>query len=242
MARHPIGWVRNIFSHYVQYLFYRRVIPPEVFGWIMEVVPSRSYRLDVRPYQISLDDVAKTLQFLRQRHELYYLLYRLMLEGGLRLSHAIQVVKEFRPSEDVEIPAIGLETKRLAYFENKGFCRYYVGIKGSQKFCEWAYFSTETLQLLRRYAGISINRSVVTRYAKKQGLLAPKIMREVSWRIMVQVMPREMARFIQSRFGELRISEARYEDLLSEADIHYPKYLEKLRELVYSSHMQENES
>ena len=115
MARHPIGWVRNIFRHYVQYLFYRRVIPPEVFGWIMEVVPSRSYRLDVRPYQISLDDVAKTLQFLRQRHELYYLLYRLMLEGGLRLSHAIQVVKEFRPSEVVEIPAIGLETKRLAY-------------------------------------------------------------------------------------------------------------------------------
>jgi intergrase/recombinase len=68
------------------------------------------------------------------------------------------------------------------------------------------------------------------------------MMRKVSWRIMVQAMPREVARFIQSRFGELRVSEARYEDLLSEADTHYPKYLEKLRELVYSSHMQENES
>jgi intergrase/recombinase len=54
--------------------------------------------------------------------------------------------------------------------------------------------------------------------------------------------PGEVARFIRSRFGELRVSEARYEDLLSEADTHYPKYLEKLRELVYSSHMQENES
>ena len=242
VARHPIGWVRNIFRHYVQYLFYRRLIPPEVFGWIMEVAPSRSYRLDVRPYQIGLDDVAKTLQFLRQRHELYYLLYRLMLEGGLRLSHAIQVVKEFRPSEVVEIPAIGIATKRLVCFENKGFCRYYVGLRGSQKPCEWAYFSTETLQLLQRYAGRSINRSVVTRYAKRHGLLAPKMMRKVSWRILVQAMPREVARFIQSRFGELRVSEARYEDLLSEADSHYPKYLEKLRELVYSSHMQENES
>ena len=39
---------------------------------------------------------------------------------------------------------------------------------------------------------------------------------------MVQAMPREVARFIQSRFGELRISEARYEDLLSEADSYYP--------------------
>jgi hypothetical protein len=130
VARHPIGWVRNIFRHYVQYLFYRRLIPPEVFGWIMEVVPSRSYRLDVRPYQINLEDVARTVQLLRQNHELYYLLYRLMLEGGLRLFHAIQVVKEFRPSEAVEIPAIGLATKGLVCFEDKGFCRYYAGIKG----------------------------------------------------------------------------------------------------------------
>ncbi len=154
-------------------------------------------------------------------------------EGGVRLSHALQVVKGFKPDEIVEIPAIGLETKRLVCF-TEGFCRYYAGIKGSQKPCEWVYFSTETLQLLQRYAGRSINRSVVTRYAKKHRLLAPKMMRKVSWRIMVQAMPREIARFIQSRFGELRISEARYEDLLSEADIHYPKYLEKLRELVYS--------
>jgi len=34
---------------------------------------------------------------------------------------------------------------------------------------------------------------------------------------MVQTMPREVARFIQSRFSELKISEARYEDLLNEA-------------------------
>jgi intergrase/recombinase len=46
---------------------------------------------------------------------------------------------------------------------------------------------------------------------------------------MIKVMPREVARFIQSRFGELKISEARYEDLLSEVDEHYPKYLNYLK-------------
>jgi intergrase/recombinase len=46
---------------------------------------------------------------------------------------------------------------------------------------------------------------------------------------MVKVMPREVARSIQSRFGELKVSEARYEDLLSEADEHYPKYLSYLQ-------------
>jgi intergrase/recombinase len=54
-------------------------------------------------------------------------------------------------------------------------------------------------------------------------------MRKVSWRLMVKAMPREVARFIQSRFGELKIFEARYEDLLSEADEHYPKYLNYLQ-------------
>ena len=236
VAQHPIGWVRNVFRHYVQYLFYKRLIPPEVFGWIMEVVPSRSYRLDVRPYQISLEEVVKTFRYLKEHHEKYYLLYRLMLEGGLRLSHAIHIVKAFSPREVVEVPEVGLVTKRLVCFEDRGFCRYYVGSRGSQKPCEWAFFSTETLELLQKYTSTSINRSAVARYAKKHGLLSPKTMRKVSWRIMVQVMPREVARFIQSRFGELKVSEARYEDLLSEADEHYPKYLEKLRELVYSFH------
>jgi hypothetical protein len=68
--------------------------------------------------------------------------------------------------------------------------------QGSQKPCEWVYFSIETLELLKRYASSEANRSVVTRYAKRHGLLVPKIMRKVSWRIMVQVMPREVARQI----------------------------------------------
>jgi len=48
---------------------------------------------------------------------------------------------------------------------------------------------------------------------------------------MIQVMPKEVARFLQSRFGELKISESRYEDLLAEADEYYPKYLERLKAL-----------
>ncbi|MEM1720980.1 MAG: integrase, partial [Ignisphaera sp.] len=61
VANHRNGWLRNVFRHYIQYLYHRRRIPPETFGWIMEVVPSRGYRLDVRPYQISIEDVRKTL-------------------------------------------------------------------------------------------------------------------------------------------------------------------------------------
>jgi intergrase/recombinase len=49
---------------------------------------------------------------------------------------------------------------------------------------------------------------------------------------MIRAMPREVARFVQSRFGELKVSEARYEDLLAEADEHYPKYLDQLEGLL----------
>jgi len=41
----------------------------------MEVVPSRSYKLDVRLYPINLDDVKKTLEFLKNNHRVYYTIY-----------------------------------------------------------------------------------------------------------------------------------------------------------------------
>jgi len=47
VVNHENKWLRNVFRHYIQYLYYLRRIPPETYGWIMEVVPSRSYKLDV---------------------------------------------------------------------------------------------------------------------------------------------------------------------------------------------------
>ena len=155
-----------------------------------------------------------------------------MLEGGLRLSHAAYVIRNFNPREVVEVPGIDLGTERLVCFEGRGFCRYYVGVRESAKPCEWAYLSTTTLELLKEYAGSKVGRRPLERFVSRRGLLLPKYMRKVAWRLMVRVMPREVARFIQSRFGELKVSEARYEDLLSEADTYYPKYLEVLRPLL----------
>jgi len=228
VVNHSNKWLRNVFRHYIQYLYYLRKIPPETYGWLMEVVPSRSYRLDVRPYPVSLEEVKKTMDYLREKHKLYYLVYRLMLEGGLRLSHALYLIKNYSPRELVEIPGIGLETTRLVCFEDKGFCRYYLGLRGHSEPCEWAYFSLETLMLLREHAGLRVNRRPLEKYARNHGLLQPKYMRKVTWRLMIRAMPREVARFIQSRLGELKISEARYEDLLGEADQYYPEYLKLL--------------
>jgi len=58
------------------------------------------------------------------------------------------------------------------------------------------------------------------------------MIRKVVWRLMIKAMSREAARFTQSRFGELKISKARYEDLLSEADEQYPSDLRLLEEAL----------
>jgi len=228
VVNHPNRWLRNVFRHYIQYLYYARRISPETYGWMMEVVPSRGYKMDVRPYPIDIRDVAKTLTHLKSKHELYYLIYRLMIEGGLRLSHALTLIKSFNPDEVVEVNGLDVDTPRLVCFEDKGFCRYYLGVREGVKPCEWAYLSMETLEILRKYAGRRIGRYAIRKYIRRNGLLPSKYMRKLAWRLMIRVMPREVARFVQSRLGELKISEARYEDLLSEADEYYPRYLEHL--------------
>jgi intergrase/recombinase len=215
-------------------LYHVRKITPETYGWIMEVVPSRSYKVDVRPYPINMQDLQRTMSFLKEDHEKYYIAYRLMLEGGLRLSHTIKLLESWSPNEVIEINGLGIDTQRLVCFEDEGFCRYYVGVKEVVKPCEWAYFSMETLRLIEKYGRTHIDEYAIIKYVKRNNLLPPKYMRKISWRLMIQTMSREIARFIQSRFGELKVSEARYEDLLSEADQYYPKYLEHLNRTITS--------
>ena len=98
VVNHENKWVRNVFRHYIQYLYYKRMISPETFGWIMEVVPSRSYRLDVRPYPIEIDTVKKTMDYLREQHTLYYAVYRIVLESGARFEHVLLMLEKWSPT------------------------------------------------------------------------------------------------------------------------------------------------
>lgn len=139
------------------------------------------------------------------------------------------MLKKWSPTETIEIPGASIVTRRLVCVDSS-FCRYYMGLRGANKPCEWIYFSRKTLELIEKVAPRHINRHQITKYAKRNNLLLPKYVRKIAWRLMVKTMGRETARFIQSRFGELQVSEARYEDLLSEADQQYPAYIRLLQE------------
>ncbi|MCD6301829.1 MAG: integrase [Staphylothermus sp.] len=232
IARHKEGWVRNVFRHYVRYLRYKGEISGDTRDWILERVPGRSFKKDVRSYQIMLEDVRRTMEFLRENHTTYYILYRLMLESGIRFFHALELLASWNPEELVKIKGINVETKRLVCFEDKGFCRYYMGIYRGQKSCVWVYFSTELLELIESIAPMKINRTPVTKYAKRHKLVRPRMFRKVAWNLMTESMDVIAALFIQSRLGELKISPAMsaYADLLGMANKQYPKYLAYLKE------------
>ena len=63
----------------MQCLYCKRVISPETFGWIIEVVSPIGYKLDVRPYQTSAENIVKTFSYLKEHCKRYYLVYRLIL-------------------------------------------------------------------------------------------------------------------------------------------------------------------
>jgi len=230
VARHRNKWLRNVFRHYIQYLFFKRVISEETYGWIMEYVPSRSYKVEPKVYEINIEDVKKTLEYLRKNHELYYTIYLLMLYSGARLQHVLKLIREWNPDQVVYIQMIDRDSKRLVCFEDKGFCRYYLGLRSGSKPCEWIYMPKELVPMVERYRGTRRSKDPILRYAKRHGLLLTKMFRKINWRILVRTIgDKDLARFIQSRFGELAISEAVYENLLEKADQEYPKAMEELK-------------
>jgi DNA-binding transcriptional ArsR family regulator len=40
VVNHENKWLRNVFRHYIQYLYFLRRIPPETYGWVMGVLKS----------------------------------------------------------------------------------------------------------------------------------------------------------------------------------------------------------
>jgi len=72
---------------------------------------------------------------------------------------------------------------------------------------------------LEKYKGTKRDRSKVPDYARSHNFLRPKYLRKLNWRLLTKIIPnKNVARFIQSRFGELKISETVYGDLPTEAD------------------------
>jgi len=131
------------------------------------------------------------MDYLREHQMVYYTIYRVMLESGTRFEYILRIIELRNPSEAVETSRTSVVTRRLVSFDDKGFCHYYMGLRGAKP-CEWVYFSAEFLTLLLELVFKHINRHQVKKYARRHGLVLPKCMRKVSWRLMIKTTSREV--------------------------------------------------
>ncbi|WP_083756350.1 integrase [Hyperthermus butylicus] len=216
--------------HYANYLYTRGEISHQTLHWIQARVPGRRTPKTPRNPAVDLEELRSTLAYLAGNHERYYLLYRLMLESGLRFEHALRLLAS--PILEGSVVVYDRVYPRLYCDEGRGFCRLYLGFNQGVKRAEFAYFSTKTRRLVEDLTPWSVHRRSVERYVSRHGLMRPGLLRKASWQLLIASgVPREVARFIHSRFGELRVSESYYEGLVREADQWYPRYLKHLKSL-----------
>ena len=104
--------------------------------------PQRPQEPNGRPQALK-----RTLEFLRENHRKYYVLYRLMPESGLCFEHALRMLSTYNPRgsgmfNDRVYPRLYCDLAR-------GFCRYLLGLDSGVKRALFAYYSMETGELIR---------------------------------------------------------------------------------------------
>jgi len=224
---HPTGWTRQIFRHYIRWLYSIGKLDWDTYTWLLLVVPGRRYGRRVSQKVIREEDVINTLKVLSEKgREDILTLYLLMLASGTRFIHSLEVLNNWREDEEFYVAYLNRIVKRLECFNEH--CRYYLGKEHEVKPAGFMYFPRTLLPLVRRFASKLPNRRRIEKVVRKWRCLPPKYIRIYALRLMKQVIgDNDVYRFIVGKFGELTVSARHYMDLLKEADEVYPKYIQR---------------
>jgi intergrase/recombinase len=233
-------WARVTFRHYIRWLQLEREIDNEFAEWVLKKVPTRRYKVSVKIHEISFEDVRKALKVLSEKDLKLYWLYRLLLESGIRLAHALELIENWNPNEKVFVDALGRIEERCKCFEEH--CRCWLGIKRGRKSALWSFMSKETFEKLNELAPIKLSRTWVSKKAKELGILEPSKLRKFSEQYMKEAFakksvelgehPEVLMQFVQGRTGELKVSHLYYDNLLRKADLVYPTWLELVKNIL----------
>jgi intergrase/recombinase len=155
-------------------------------------------------------DIIYSLKQLPKIAPKYAALYNLLLDSGLRLVEAAEIVSNFKSADNVNLG-------------NSPFYRATVGMFRSSKQAYYAYFTERTYKQLANLTA-SINPLAASHYYLKYGLISPKYVRKFAFDQMVQLgIPESVADFIEGRVAK-RIGAKHYMALKRQADNWYGKY------------------
>jgi len=201
---HETRNAQKAYRLFARFLSSRGVISDDFANKILSVVKVSRTNADIKvPTE---DEVKKALEITKEREDIY-LIYRLALESGSRLSEILNVLKE--PEKDV----------------NENEIRYYPlswtrGYKGS-----FYIFHITPLK------PVNVSRDIVTHFAMKHDIIPIKYIRKfVATKMAELSIPLDIIDFIQGR-KPTRVLTQHYVSLFGIAKEHYRKYAEWLSKL-----------
>jgi len=204
--RHLALALRTLFNFYeavgvdVAYLDYLRKAIPNVPCGIDLKIPSETRILD-------------SLRKLSWMPVKYQAAYNLLLDSGLRLAEAVELINNFTDAEAVN-----------------GFYRCEVAMFRGEKQAYYGHFTETTLNLIKQVKE-RLERNSTSSYFRKWKLVASKYLRKYAFDKMIELeVPESVADFIEGRVPT-KIGAKHYLALARQSSKFYPRYAEYLAKL-----------
>jgi len=97
---HTAGWARQIFRHYIRYLYSVGKLEWDTYSRHLLTIPSRKYGRKLAQKPILKEEILNTLKKLREAKRFdIYMLCLLILSSAIRFEHALRVLKNWMPNE-----------------------------------------------------------------------------------------------------------------------------------------------
>lgn len=143
----------------------------------------------------------------------YNALYNLLVDSGLRLVEAVNLINGFEVAEKIE-----------------GFYRCVIGEFRGNKQAYYGYFSEKTLKLVKDVCE-KLSPRTASHYFVKTGYVTAKYVRKFAFDKMIELeIPESIADFIQGRVPH-RVGAKHYMALARQASKFYPRYGDYIQEL-----------
>jgi len=209
------SWKVKLVRIYIDYLYKNGRISFEEKERLKSIFKLKNHGALVTEYAVDANDlVAKVL---KMRNGLYKLILELLLYSGARLREVIKMLKEW-------------DERRLECFND--ICRYKLAWIRGKKRCEYLFFPSKLLQMIRKYAHQVGSYSTVRKEIYEDLAIKAKDFRKLHYRLCREVLDKEICAFYQSRVSSLDVSDRHYDDLIGRATQNYPLLVESIDKLV----------
>lgn len=159
-------------------------------------------------------EIVNSLRMLKRAPLKYQALYNLLIDSGLRLVEAVELIKGFKRADLIE-----------------GFHRWELAMFRGEKQAYYGHFTEHTLRLIKQVSD-KPECVAASRNSRKFGYVAPKYLRKFAFDKMTDLdIPESVADFIEGRVPK-RIGAKHYKALVRQASKFHPrcaKHIQTLR-------------